>query len=227
MRNDKARSALHKRHHCLLNVHFGSGVNAGSSLVQNKYLRVSKHRSRNRDQLALSLGQITSALRKHCVVPLRQLGGEVVHARYLCRRDNFLVCRANPAVADILRDRIREYHGILEHYADTSTELLHRDVPDILTVQRDYSAVNIVEACQQVDDGSFTAACCAYNRNLLSALYPQVKMLEDLLALDIGEIDVLEIDIALYIFNFKRLTATLVLGLAVHDLKHAFRAGKC
>ena len=52
-------------------------------------------------------------------------------------------------------------------------------------------------------------------------------MLENLLALDIGEIDVLKIDIALYIFNFKRFTATLVLGLAVHNLKHAFRAGKC
>ena len=51
-------------------------------------------------------------------------------------------------------------------------------------------------------------------------------MLQHLLSLYIGEVNILEVQVALYVFDLERLVSTLILRLAVHYVEYALSACK-
>ena len=54
VRDDKGRSSLHERRHCLTDFRFGARVYAGGCFVENQNRRIAKKHSRDGQKLPLS-----------------------------------------------------------------------------------------------------------------------------------------------------------------------------
>ena len=110
---------------------------------------------------------------------------------------DFLVRGVQAPVPDIFPHALREQEGVLQDNAHTPAQAVAGIGTDGLGVDKDLTAVNVIEPGQQADDGGFARAGGPYDGNLLAALGVQGGVFEDRLAGQIGEGDLLEGDIPL------------------------------
>ena len=68
------------------------------------------------------------------------------------------VARLRPAVADVVADRAVQERGVLRHHRDLGAQALLGDLGDVLAVDQDAAAFEVVEAQQQIDEGRFAGA---------------------------------------------------------------------
>ena len=117
-----------------------------------------------------------------------------VAARRERRVEHFFVRSVRPAVADILHDRAMEQGNVLRHDADGFAQAFLRDAGDVLTVDQNAAVLHVVETLQQREQSRFTAAGRANEADAFARHEAQVQVLENLLAVAVAEIDVLEPD---------------------------------
>lgn len=92
-------------------------------------------------------------------------------------------------------DRSREQHTFLRHETDLIAQILHRNVSNIFSVERNLSARHIIETWDQVDQRRFTAAGASDDRRRLARLGNKVDVMQHiLLGARITEVDVIEAD---------------------------------
>ena len=99
-------------------------------------------------------------------------------------------------VRQVVPHRVRKEHGVLQHDADPAAELRERNTADVPAIQQDFTAVDIVEAHQQVDDRRLAAARRADERDLPAGLDCEREVVDDTLLRHIGEVYVAELDAA-------------------------------
>ena len=97
---------------------------------------------------------------------------------------------------------------------------------DVVSVNRNLTAVYIIEAHQKVNQCCLSAAGRPHDRNPLSRLYLQIEILDQLLVRHIAEVDVFKLYIALRVFKHLRILCIRHLRLLVDQLKDPRRAGK-
>src|SRR5262249_39437010 len=97
-------------------------VHAARRVVQDEDARVEEERAGDGKALFLPPGEVDAALAEECVIAIRQAADEVVRLCGLCGGDDFLTRRFRAAIGDVLRDRIREEEGLLQHEADIRTQ---------------------------------------------------------------------------------------------------------
>ncbi len=68
---------------------------------------------------------------------------------------------SRPAVADVVAHRAVKQRGVLGDHADVVAQALLGDVADVLTVDQDASALQVVEAQQQIDQRRLAGARAA------------------------------------------------------------------
>ena len=185
VRYNKRCAVLHQRDHRLLNVHFGSCVDRGSRLIEDENSRVGKNCAGDRKELTLTLREVASRLCKLGIISLGQTINEEICIRCVRRALHILVGRVLTAVFDILLYGVREKNGILKHYRYRAAEIAFRDRCYVNAVDRDQTAVGLVEACQKINDSRFTRTRRADNGNLLPRLNAEIKVFEYLFTLNI------------------------------------------
>ena len=84
-------------------------------------------------------------------VPVLQELDEVECVRALGRLAHLGLARLGPAVADVVPDRPMQQRRVLRHHRDAAAQALLGDVRDVLAVDQDAAALELVEAQQQVD----------------------------------------------------------------------------
>lgn len=101
------------------------------------------------------------------------------------------------AITDIVEDGGGEEVGFLEDDAHALAQQGLGDVGDGDAVVEDDTALDIVEAVDEVDDGGLAGSGTADKGDLLSGTGVDIDVEEDLLLGGVAEINMLEVDIAL------------------------------
>ena len=102
--------------------------------------------------------------------------------------------RLGPAVADVFHHRAMQQRDVLRHEGDRPAQALLGDARDVLAVDQDPAAIDVVEALQQRQHRRLAAARRPDQAGALARLDAQAEILEDLAAAGIGEGDVRERD---------------------------------
>ena len=168
-------------------------VDAGQRLVEQQYRRRLQQRPGDGKPLALSAGEPDAALPDPRVVPVRQLGDVLVGVRrargllHLGRR------RVRLAEAQIVGDRPLEDVRVLGHDRELPAERVQRQVPDVVSAQRDAARLWVVEAQQQPDERRLAGAARADHPKHLARVQGEADVLQrgPAPAL-VGEVDALE-----------------------------------
>ena len=109
----------------------------------------------------------------------------------LGRRNNLLTAGLLGSVTDVVRHRVVEQNGVLRHDPHHPPKGGNRQVPDILPIDPDCPARDIVEAGQQADKRGLATAGAAHDGHALAALNVQRHPVEDS-AFPVGEHHVIE-----------------------------------
>ena len=102
------------------------------------------------------------------------------------------VARVPAAIADVVADGVVEQHGILRHHADRGAQRLLRHVADILTVDRDAAAADVIKAEQQPRDRRLAGARRPDDRHRLAGRHLEPDALEDRALRIVGKPHILE-----------------------------------
>ena len=111
-----------------------SSDEVGSSRI--RIGRVLQDRARDAQPLALAARQAAAGLGDLGVVALRQPRDELVRVRRARRLLDLLVGGVEPPVAQVVGDRAREEHRILQHDRDLLAQRSHAVLPHVDAVDR-------------------------------------------------------------------------------------------
>ena len=89
--------------------------------------------------------------------------------------------------------RAMEHRDVLRHDADGVAQALLRDARDILAVDQNAAGLHVVEPLQQREQRRLAAAGMADQPDALARHEAEIEVLENLLAVRIAEIDMLEL----------------------------------
>src|SRR5258708_19184549 len=152
-------------------------------LVEHQDRRVLENHARERDALALPAGELDAALADVRLVagvaaPVAQAKDEVVRLRLVRRVDHLRLGGRRPPVADVGGDRAVQQRGVLRHHADRGAQALLRHVRDVLLVDHDAAALDVVEAQQQVHQRGLAGARAADQADAFAWADLQLQVIE-------------------------------------------------
>ncbi len=112
----------------------GAGVERAGGFVQQQDRRVLEDGAGDGDALLFAAGKLQAALAHHGVIALRQLDDEFVDLGQPRRFLDLGIAGADPAIGDVVADRVVEQHRVLRNDADGGAQARLRDVADVLPV---------------------------------------------------------------------------------------------
>ena len=192
--DDEARAALAQRVHRLLDQQLRAGVHAAGGLIEDEHGRVGHEGPRDREQLALAGGDVRGVLLQNRVVALRQGLDDVVDEARPRGGLDLLITGPGPPVADVLADRAGEQPRVLQDHAGAATHVVARHGGDVAPVDEDASAVELVEAHEQVDQGGLARPRGPHDRDRVAGVDPQRQVPDELDLRAVGEAHVLHLD---------------------------------
>ena len=136
-----------------------------------------------------------------------------------CCCDNFLICRIEPAVADVFHDGSLEQPRILQDHTEGIAQLSAVEVFDVVVVQQNGSAVDIVEAHQQFDHRRLSGSGRADDRGFLARFYFGAEIVDDNLLRVVAEMYVVEGDFSCHSLDCCRILDNLVFLFLVQEFK--------
>ena len=155
-----------------------------------------EHNARYAEKLFLTLGYIAAVIAEHGVIAVFKAGDEGVNMRGFCGLDDFFIGCVGFAVCDVFTHRAFFESSVLQHHSVASAERFSRDFGYVLAFHFDLAAVGVVETHEQIDERCFAAACRADYRDALTALDFERETLYERIGLDVGEIHVVNGDVA-------------------------------
>ena len=220
MRDDERGAVLRHLLERVLDVLLGVTVERGGRLVEHQDRRSFQDGAGDGDALLFATGKLQAALADLGFVALGRQADEIIDLREPRRLFDLGVAGFPAAVADVVADGVVEQHGVLRHHADGRAQRVLRDVADILAVDRNAPAADLVEAEQQARDGGFAGAGRTNHRHFAAGRDLEAEPFEDFPIGLVGEGDVLEADRTA--LDHERLGVRLVLDLrlAREDCEH-------
>ena len=194
MRDDERRAPLAERGHRLLQQQLGAGVDRRRRLVEDQHRRAGDERARDGDELPLSGRDVGGVFVEHGVVALGQRVHELVDARGDSGLGDLVVGGALAAVADVVADGTGEQPRVLQHHAGAGAHVVAAEVGDVLTVEQDATAVELVEPHDEVDQRGLPRAGGTDDRDRLAGLDAERQVGDERPLRCVGEADVLELD---------------------------------
>ena len=148
--------ALHQGFKAFLDGRFHFGVQRRGGLVHDQDRCVLEQYPGNGDALALAPRQLDPALthvgvEAAAALGIGQVGDELVGAGLAYRLPEFFIGGVRFAVQQVVADRAMQQRGVLGDHADLFAQAFLSDFGNILTVDQDSSALQVVQAQQQVD----------------------------------------------------------------------------
>ena len=223
---DKAGPSLHQIVHCFLNPGLCPCIHGTGCLIQNQYPVVRKDGACNGQQLTLSLGYIAGIFIQFHLIPARQCLDKPVCMGCFCRLHHFLVRGIQSAVTDIFHNCPLEKPCILQHHAKALPQFASVELPYIVPVHLNLTAVHIIEAHQQFHYSGFSGSGRPYDRHHLPRLYLTAEIMDNQLIRLISEFHMLKTDAALYLFRPGRMFHANVLFLFPQEFKDPLRGSR-
>ena len=141
------RAHLLKR---LLDQDLGLGVDVRRRLVEDQDLGAVQNGAGKRQELPLSLREVLAALDDLRLVLVGQFLDKTVGADVTARLDDLLVGNGLVVETDVGLDRSAEQEHVLQHLSDRAAQRLDFDFGNILSVDLDRAALDLVVADDQL-----------------------------------------------------------------------------
>ena len=198
--DDEYGAPIHQLVHTSLYDGLGTGIDGGGSLIEDHNRRVGHRRTGDGEQLALALGQAGTAAGNHRIVAVRQHIDKAVGIGQLGRGVDLLIGGIQLAVADVLPDGTGEQGHILKHDAQTAAQVRLADAGDVDAIVGDGTAVDVIEAVDQVGNGGLTGTGGTDKGYLLAGLGVEGDVVQDDLLRGVAEGDMVKPHIALELY---------------------------
>ena len=151
---------------------FGFAVERGGRFIQQQDRRVLQEGARDGDALPLPARDLDPAIADHGRHALGKIFDEIATRRDR-RAQHLVIGRVRPSVADVFHDRAVEQRDVLRHHRDRLAQALLRHPRNVLAVDRDAAALDVVEPLQQREQAGFSAAGMTDQPDPLSRLNAQ------------------------------------------------------
>ena len=244
--DDEDGAPLHQRVHAALDMLLGARVDGARGLVEDHDRRIGDRSAGDGEQLALALGEVRAVAGDDRIVAVRQVADEAVRVRALRRGDALLVGCVEAAVADVVHDRSGEEVGVLQNGAERAAQGVLADVAHVDPVVGDDAVLDLIKAVDEVRDRRLAGAGGADEGDLLPGLRVDADVLQHRFVRHVAEVYVHEPHVAAQrderavrllprpcparavpaVHGGQRDLALVDLGLRVHDLEDALRAGE-
>ncbi len=183
--------------------HFlGFRVDVGGGFVEDQDAWVECNHPCKGDQLPLTCAQGRAALLHIVHVPAREVFDEFVGPHDLCRTFGLFQRNARMVQGDILIDRAGKQKDILQDQTHQLPQLTQFVIVDVISIDRDFATVDLVESGQQVDDGRFAGSGRTYECDFLPGLDFEADIPQDPILLGVGKPYLVEGD--LHVTAFRR-----------------------
>ena len=192
VRNGDHRPPLPHFTQRILNVALGLGVQRARRLVQNQDAGVLQQGPRDADPLLFSARQFQPAFTDLGIVAIGQRHHKVMDLGRPRRLLDLFARRIRVAVGNVVIDRVVEQHGILRHHANRLMQAGLRHITDILPVDANGTAGDVIEPEQQPPHGRLATARGSDQGDPLPGSDPQRYPAQDFAVGVIGEFHVLK-----------------------------------
>src|SRR3954451_23026071 len=145
-------------------------IQVARRLVEDQYLRPLEQGSGNRDALLLSARQSHPQLADLGLIPLRQLLDGLMHLGHLARLHDVLEGRVRIGENQVAVNSAGEQRRFLRHHAEVVSELVGREMSDVLTVELDLAIGRLIEALEQLGERALAATRWTHQRHTLPRL---------------------------------------------------------
>ena len=118
--------------------------------------------------------------------------------------DNFIIGGVGAAITEVIANGAREEPSVLKDHAEERTDIMARHLTGGDIIDSDVARVGVVEAHEEIDDGSLAGASGADEGDLLTRFNLAGKIGDSRLILRVAEIKVVEGDCTSDFFNSLR-----------------------
>ena len=192
--DDEARAATPQRPHGPLHQELGSRVNRTGGLVQDEDGGIRDEGPGDGEQLTLAGRDIGGLLLQDRLVALGQRPHGVVDVAGARGRLHLLVRGAGTPVADVLADRALEEPRVLQHHAGARPHVAPAHGGNVHAVEGDATAIDVVEAHEEVDQGGLAGPRGPHDGDSLAGLDAQRQVADELDVGVVGEADAVHLD---------------------------------
>src|SRR5205085_141509 len=193
-------------------------VDGGRGVVENEDGWICDDRARDRDPLTLPAGEREAALAEDGVVLLGQLRDELRGAGEPGGLLDRGVVRVREGEADVLAHRVREEERLLEHERDRTPDVGQPQLPNVVAVEQDATAVGVVQAREQPGDRALARARRADERERLARRDLEIESVEDRRIALVSETHAFESDGAPWVLELEGMPRLVQLRLRVEHL---------
>ena len=198
----------------------GGKVQIARGLVQDVQAGILQEGTRQCNALLLTAGQAVAGFLQVGVVLQRQMADELMGIGLLGGLLHFLHGGIHAGNADVVVDRLAEQLNVLRHIGNGAAHRIMGVLGQIHAVEVDLTLFGLVILQQQLGDGGLAAAAAAHQSHLFAGGNGKADVVQGRSTVAIAEGDVLELDVALHLFQRDQLAALVVfvLGGIIHDL---------
>jgi hypothetical protein len=173
----------------------GAAVQGAGRLVEDQDRRVLEQRARDRDPLFLAARQFQPALADPCRIAFGLPLDEGRDRRARRRPLDLGLTGTLAPIGDVVADRVVEQHRILRHDADCRAQGRLRHMRDVLPVDRDPTAGEVVEAVHQPRERRFARPRRPDHRERRARGDVEVEALQYVVPRFVAEADMVEADV--------------------------------
>src|SRR5712671_3786028 len=163
VRDDQRRAPGEQTIQSFANEQLGLGVHARSGFVQNQETRIVCQGTGKIDELPLADGKRGAALVYVAGDAFRQGADKLPKPDFVNGALDGDAVDAGRAEADVRFDGAGEEKWILQHNAELAAQILQIDQANVLAVEEDLSALDIVKAQQEGDQSGLPRARVSYD----------------------------------------------------------------
>ena len=158
MRNHQRRAVRGDRPQGILDGRLVARIKRRGGFVEQEHRRVLEQHAGDGHTLFFAARQLQAALAHRRVPALRQRGDEGTQLRRIGGRVDIGGCGIRLAIGHVVAQAVVKEHSVLRHDADRAAQARLRDRSQILTIDGDRTAGDVIEAKEQTADGGLAGA---------------------------------------------------------------------
>mgnify|MGYP007091809515 CR=1 FL=1 len=224
MGNDKACLSFHQQMHRMVDMLLTDRIDAAGCLIKDQYTRIHQQDTGDREQLPLTLRKDTAVAVQNRIVSFVETNDKLMGPAFLCGGNDRFTGSIRLSVGDIFRNRPFKQIRILQYHAERRTQRVSCHCVDIMAVNSDTAAADVIKTHQQIDQCCFAGSGLSYDRHLAAGFDMQIDIFHQRLLRIISERYMFEIDFPF--FEVQHIfIAVIALFFQIHDRKDTFTAG--
>ena len=160
-----------------------------------------------------------------CIKSFRHFHNIVINFCHLGRLYDFIHCRIEFSITDVLRNTVCKKENFLLHNTDISVQRFLCSLSYIHSINGNTSVSHIIKSRDQLTERSFSATGRSYKRNRLTRFYMKGNILKYCLISLISKSDMIYIDLSSDILKLRGIRCILKSRFCPHQFYKSVQTG--